>query len=168
MSKGPIITGIGNAASAKEAAALDADAPTRRWRCECGAMALGPICTNGHSAPWLSDGRAPAPEPEKVSGIVVKPRAPRADTTAVVNDSGIRVEKGVPLPPRGRYTQYPWAEMAIGDSFFIAFAGDRHATKKRASSIASAGRAWLRRNGVRNPQVAHRAVEGGIRIWRTA
>lgn len=168
MSKGPVVTGIGNAASARREAVLDLESSERWWRCECGAMAQGAECVNGHPAPWLSNGRPTAPEPERVKGMVMKHRAARPTQEAIVSDSGIPVEKGIPLPPRGSYTQYPWADMAIGDSFFVRFEGDRFATKKRGSSIASAGRAWLRRHGMKAPQVAHRAVEGGIRIWRTA
>jgi hypothetical protein len=52
VSKGPIVTGIGNAAEVRELFNLDADAG-KCWRCACGALASGESCLQGHPAPWV-------------------------------------------------------------------------------------------------------------------
>lgn len=168
MSKGPIVTGIGNAAEAKVAARLEAEMASRWWRCDCGAMAQGPECVKGHPAPWRSLGKPQGIEPERVRGMVTKSKAGTPPREVVVTESGIKVEKGIPMPPRGSRTQYPWADMSVGDSFFVPCEGDALKVKKFGSSIATSGRAWLRRNGVPEARTAHRAVAGGVRVWRVA
>lgn len=54
MSKGPIVTGIGNHFAVQEILTLDRDA-LARWRCECGALTTGPKCGRGHPAPWAGE-----------------------------------------------------------------------------------------------------------------
>jgi len=65
-----------------------------------------------------------------------------------------RIEKNVPLPTRVWSSQYPFAQMAVGDSFF--------ATDNRANYAAYA---FAVRHGVK---FACRSENDGYRIWRTA
>ena len=69
----------------------------------------------------------------------------------------IKIEKGVPIPPRDRghrSSKYPWATMEIGDSFFVPKA-------KMGSSASIAGKRYQRKFTTR--------PEGdGTRIWRQA
>ena len=69
------------------------------------------------------------------------------------------IDHGIPLPPRnnGRETLYPWREMGVGDSFFVA----EIAGKVMSIRAATAGF----RLGVK---FAARSVEGGSRVWRVA
>jgi hypothetical protein len=69
----------------------------------------------------------------------------------------MKIEKGVPLPPkRKREATYPFANMAVGDSFlmpdFIV----------NATSIACT---YARRGGFK---VATRKTRDGVRVWRIA
>lgn len=54
MSKGPVVTGIGNALAVARDRVAARDAG-KRWRCACGALASGPSCVRGHVAPWAVD-----------------------------------------------------------------------------------------------------------------
>ena len=66
----------------------------------------------------------------------------------------IEIEKGIPMPDkvRTRNGKYPWVNMDVGDSFFLA-----ERTKKVLIP------AWLK------PKIFRQsAVEGGWRVWRTA
>lgn len=72
----------------------------------------------------------------------------------------IPIDKGVPIPRR-RYGRrgprphvYPWAQMTVGDSFFVR-GGGRSVT----SIMADAARAHGHR-------YTSRAVTGGVRVWR--
>lgn len=72
--------------------------------------------------------------------------------------SPITIDKGVPLPEgRGKgHTIYPFAEMAIGDSFAVEMAG--------AERLRAAAAAWARRKGVK---FSVRRYQGKMRCWRT-
>ena len=74
----------------------------------------------------------------------------------------IEIDKGVPLPKkqvpvRAGVAMYPWREMQVGDSFFVAgttvekFSGTLYQARKRLGT-----------------KFASRTVEGGIRVWRIA
>lgn len=67
------------------------------------------------------------------------------------------IEKGVPVPPRdnGRTAKYPWADMRVGDSFFVP--GVK--TNAMAGSKAQAAKKH-------NAKYSMRSVDGGVRIWR--
>ena len=67
----------------------------------------------------------------------------------------ITIEKGVPLQTN-RQT-YPFAQMAIGDSFFVADIS--------SSKLTSAASYWAKRHGTK---FTVRAVDGGARVWRIA
>jgi hypothetical protein len=73
-----------------------------------------------------------------------------------------KVESGIPLPPPprsgGANCKYPWMEMNVGDSFFVATDGSQRA-KQRVAMAAS----QRRKHGQR---FAMRSVEGGVRVWR--
>ncbi len=66
----------------------------------------------------------------------------------------IEIEKGIPMPGkvRTRNGKYPWDTMEVGDSFMLA---------DRAKKILIPARL--------KPKIFRQAaVEGGIRVWRTA
>ena len=68
----------------------------------------------------------------------------------------IEIDKGIPIPPKmggsGKKPIFPWRDMEVGDSFFVA-------GKKRFSGTATMGQ---RIGG----KFVQRLVEGGCRIWR--
>ena len=76
----------------------------------------------------------------------------------------IKIEKGVPFIPRIRPRKYPFNDMKIGDSFFIAVTGDSDVRKAR-NLIASSLRACAKRAG-NEYRVTIRRVKGGLRCWR--
>lgn len=158
------MTRMTNGIGAKAAARLNGTAAdlTRKWRCRCGATTIGPVCINGHEAPWLTG--EPLEEPvERVTGIVSRGKIKKEATVGGYTGT-VTVEKGVPIPGRRPATVYPWDEMGVGDSFFVA--ADEERAKKVGQSIALSGRNWLRRNGLPDGGVTSRVVEGGVRIWR--
>lgn len=66
------------------------------------------------------------------------------------------VDKGLPIPHAATRQRYPWKEMDIGDSFFVADGNQK--------SIACAAYQATARLGWR---FITRTVDGGIRVWRT-
>lgn len=62
--------------------------------------------------------------------------------------SEIKIEKGIPVPLK-KSAKYPWKEMAVGDSFFVA----------GKSSYFPAHDAEGRK-------FTQRMVDGGLRVWR--
>ncbi len=67
----------------------------------------------------------------------------------------IKIERKIPMPSRrGARNSYPWADMKVGDSFFLA---DKSI---RGSLYVTAGRHGYK--------IAVRNDGEGIRIWRTA
>ena len=67
------------------------------------------------------------------------------------------IEKGIPIPPHGnsRTSKYPWADLCVGDSFFVP--GVK--TDAMAGSKANATKKY-------NAKYSMRAVDGGVRVWR--
>ena len=67
----------------------------------------------------------------------------------------IKVEKGIPMPTRGRgaSSKYPWHDMDVGDSF-AAPMKDPHQAAATASMRQKPKRFLARK------------IEGGYRIWR--
>lgn len=67
------------------------------------------------------------------------------------------IEKGIESPKSVR--KYPFLEMNIGDSFFVPCEdrGKRHAVRAAATYY----------NIAHGCKFTCRAVEGGIRVWRT-
>lgn len=69
------------------------------------------------------------------------------------------VEKGIPLPPKRHNVKfgvgkYPFATMKVGESFLTT-----------DFAVAYAASWYGKRTG---RKFATRAVEGGVRVWRTA
>jgi hypothetical protein len=74
--------------------------------------------------------------------------------------SEIVKDKNVPIPKRrggGRKCIYPWRSMEVGDSFHIP----NTTTRQFAGRMTYAAKTL----GVR---FTTRAVDGGVRVWRTA
>lgn len=86
------------------------------------------------------------------------------------------VEKDIPIPakrngnrtPSSRAKQYPFGELAIGDSFFVVV--DAVEMYRKRQTLISSARKWAQKRddvpGGRKFTV--RVVDGGLRIWRTA
>lgn len=73
-------------------------------------------------------------------------------------ETGIKIDKGIPFPgdsPVGRRSIYPWLQMAVGDSF--AFNGSLVNAKAAATYYTAKG----------NKTFKARALNGGVRVWRT-
>lgn len=72
------------------------------------------------------------------------------------------IDKDIPVPTeaRGRKRIWPFADMEIGDSFFLA--GDGVECQR---TLASASTYYQRRHGM---AFVTRKVEGGARVWRVA
>lgn len=85
-----------------------------------------------------------------------------------------RIQKDVPIPPRGRRGKgtpsnrgiYPWEEMEVGDSFFAPAAGE---VRVLLDNVAQASNLYRRRAGV-DWKFALRSVKvgeiKGVRCWR--
>lgn len=74
----------------------------------------------------------------------------------------IRVEKGIPVPPRAH--RYPWHQMEPGDSFFVECPpGVR--VSLRQTKVNSAARNDGRRH---NRAYCTRREGDGVRVWRVA
>jgi hypothetical protein len=68
------------------------------------------------------------------------------------------IEKGVPVPlAKGGSAKYPWADLEVGDSFFVPNA-----------SVAFYSQVGKARKLYSPSKFAARKVKGGIRVWRTA
>lgn len=72
----------------------------------------------------------------------------------------LKIESGVPLEKSRTSKKYPFAQMAVGDSFFFDELPD-------VESAQSAGKGYAKRH---NPdfRMTRRKVEGGYRLWRIA
>lgn len=70
----------------------------------------------------------------------------------------INIDRGVPIPPpliMGRQPKYPWRQMQVGDSFFVA--------KKKARFTSTISR-MKKKSGM---QFIARPEGEGTRVWRT-
>lgn len=94
------------------------------------------------------------------------------------------IEKGIPVPPTTRRQaneKFPFGQMEVGDSFFVAnksleFGEGTPAAKVDAAAakanqatyngIARAKSAFVKAN--EGKQFTLRKVENGVRVWRTA
>jgi hypothetical protein len=74
--------------------------------------------------------------------------------------SDFAIEKQIPLPKRHQPSKYPWKQMEVGDSFFVATD-----TKRKAIQFGAMASDTGKRLGCK---FATRQVDGGIRIWRVA
>jgi hypothetical protein len=69
----------------------------------------------------------------------------------------LKIEKGVPLNGDAR-CRYPWREMEVGDSFFVAAKNPQAAQAVQVSICGSAAR--------QDGKYTTRRVDGGVRCWR--
>lgn len=72
----------------------------------------------------------------------------------------IVIEKGVALPQacaQGRKDQYPFADMVVGDSFFVPC--EKEKSEKIRTSIKNCARYK------NNKKITTRVVDGGVRAW---
>jgi hypothetical protein len=70
----------------------------------------------------------------------------------------IKIDKGIPIPPRGKGPKYPFAQMSIGDSFFVA---------ESKNTLSSSSCQHAKRLGGKFSMRA--TVEDGVtgyRVWR--
>lgn len=67
----------------------------------------------------------------------------------------IQIDKNVPLPDTKQSSTYPFADMEVGDSFFV-----EGATPNKLQNAASH---WRKK---RNMKFAARREANGTRIWR--
>lgn len=73
----------------------------------------------------------------------------------------MKIDKHIVIPEKASYSaKYPWVLMKIGDSFFV----DNYSAN-RASSLATCGNAWAKRND-KEKKFYVAKYEKGIRIWR--
>lgn len=73
----------------------------------------------------------------------------------------IQIDKGIPVAAplkRGKPALYPWADMEVGDSFFVA-------GEKKTTMIYNCDNRSRRH---RPQKFICREVEGGVRVWRIA
>lgn len=76
----------------------------------------------------------------------------------------ITIEKGIPMPKQTRTSKYPFNEMVVGDSFLL----ECLPTAPSLARLRNACAAYRKRDGKAETKFAVRAVEDGIRVWRTA
>jgi hypothetical protein len=78
-----------------------------------------------------------------------------------VSRSAYQIEAGVPVPaPMRHYTQYPFAEMKVGDSFM--------APLRLLKSISSASVNWRKRTSCKAKFTARKISDKQCRCWRIA
>ena len=66
-----------------------------------------------------------------------------------------KIEKGILIPPPVRRTKYPFGQMEVGDSVFIADDG--------GGRVIAAACEYGKRH---NKKFSCRTVDGGVRVWR--
>ena len=76
-----------------------------------------------------------------------------------------KIEKRIPIPTPKKtgYGSYPFADMKVGDSFFVPSSDTFRETRLRVASAASY-------YGLRHPGIKFslRKTDDGIRVWRVA
>lgn len=77
------------------------------------------------------------------------------------------IDQGIPLPSKARSSKYPFADMSVGDSFFIAESSDQ-TTFRAKSSVYSAMTKYAKATGTKYTirSVSENGVNG-LRVWRT-
>lgn len=78
----------------------------------------------------------------------------------------IKIDKGVPCPPATTGAParlYPWAEMEVGDSFYVEATPERSA-QQISGALGRTMNYQTRKTGKRFTQ---RRTPGGVRVWRT-
>jgi hypothetical protein len=71
------------------------------------------------------------------------------------------IEDGIPIPPKGGTTQYPWPEIGMGQSVFVP--GDQRVVRLTRTALS----AWAISNGRKfTCRVCTENGVAGIRVWR--
>jgi hypothetical protein len=80
----------------------------------------------------------------------------------------LKIEKDVPLPERtyGTASEYPFAEMDIGDSFFVPYGTSSEIERKTLLAKVKNSASYARKKKLGG--FAVRGVPGGVRCWKTA
>lgn len=80
----------------------------------------------------------------------------------------IEIESGIPIPVKAKVgrkqAKYPFAGLAVGDSFFVPVIPGKTLGETQRSISGSTGY-HARKTGMR---FTSRRVDGGVRFWRTA
>ena len=106
--------------------------------------------------PTLAVAFPPNPSPGRLPKFPI----PAESATAIEKEiemrsnGKIKIEKGIPIPPRSHRAKYPWETMEIGDSFFAPSAN-------MASSVSLARKRYQR-------EFTTRPEGTGTRVWREA
>lgn len=76
----------------------------------------------------------------------------------------IKIQKGIAIPTRARKSnnKYPFAQMEVGDSFFVK---DTKTPDKTRNTLASAVWYYKKRNGSKTNFYTKMYVTG-VRVWR--
>ena len=77
----------------------------------------------------------------------------------------IQIEKNIPMP-EGRATgmRYPYADMEVGDSFYVETNGTNElATARR---LRGSSHAFVNRKGGEGQKFSVRKMDNGFRVWR--
>lgn len=123
------------------------------------------------------------------AALAAEPEKPKA---AAIDPSSIKIETGIPVPEikRGgarKEDVYPFKQLEVGQSFFVAATPEReNPAKALASTVSGATKRYREDTGetesftnkkgetgtrkkMKDTRVfTVRAVEGGARVWRTA
>jgi hypothetical protein len=76
----------------------------------------------------------------------------------------IKIDKNVPIPAIGKQDKYPFAEMQIGDSFFLP-CDSKNEYKIRGQVLHHAK---LRLKTTPDFAITTRKCDGGLRVWRVS
>ena len=79
-----------------------------------------------------------------------------------------KIDKNIPLPKRTRIAKYPFAEMAVGDSFLIPvdFEELLPKTLRRMVAAKTTAAAGLRKQRSDKTAFIVAEVPEGVRVWR--
>jgi hypothetical protein len=79
----------------------------------------------------------------------------------------VKVDKGIPIPPKKRDIKFPFRSLGVGDSFCVPLPADEEGAKKVRTSVAGRVNYHSKRLGIK--LVTRTVTEKGklkIRIWR--
>ena len=74
-----------------------------------------------------------------------------------------KIDKNIPVPI-STTRKYPFADMQIGDSFFVALEDDNKTTHSIAASLHSSVKTI--KKVIKDFKITVRSVESGVRCWR--
>lgn len=80
----------------------------------------------------------------------------------------MKIDRNIPLPaarrtPAGYNSKYPFAKLALGDSFLVPLPADPKKAKYKRTIIANLMRYHARKRGAK---YASRRLADGLRVWR--